>query len=229
MSTRTKYSFDEERFVALLKDAVSKVNTEEDPDMLNVMKKLFKENVPFNRRMYVAAYLAKQVAFGSRSSFRGGRDYQGRSGAERGRPDKSASSDFRMRRPVSDSAEPKAPSRRVVIDEEVATTLFVSIGRNRRVFPRDLVGLLIQVGGVERERIGDIRTLENYSFVQVFKEDADKIISALDGYEYRGRRLSVSPSRKKEDKVLGVESEDSAVSSDSEPYAPGEEENLSKE
>ena len=41
--------------------------------------------------------------------------------------------------------------------------------------------------------------LDNYSFVQVITEDAERIISALNEFEYRGRRLVVSYSRKKED------------------------------
>ena len=75
--------------------------------------------------------------------------------------------------------------------------MFVSIGRNRRVFPRDLVGLFISVAGIEKERIGDIRVLANYSFVQLFKEDAEKAISALNGHVYRGRALSVSYSKQR--------------------------------
>jgi len=51
----------------------------------------------------------------------------------------------------------------------------------------------------ERERIGDIRVLDNYSFVQVYTEDAQKVIDSLNGCEYRGRKLNVSFSRKKDD------------------------------
>ena len=64
---------------------------------------------------------------------------------------------------------------------------------------RDLVGLFISVAGVERERIGNIRVLANYSFVELFKEDADKAINALNGYDYRGRKLAVSYSAKKDE------------------------------
>ena len=86
----------------------------------------------------------------------------------------------------------------VQIDPALASTIFISIGRNRRVFPRDLVGLLISVAGLERDRIGDIRVLANYSFVQLFSEDAEKTIAALNGYDYRGRKLAVSYSRQKD-------------------------------
>lgn len=198
MSIKSKKSFDQERFEALLKDAVAKVNTEEDPYTLNEMKKLFKKNVPFNRRLYVAAYLANLASGGFKSSYRSGRDASHGHGFQH-RSHERFSQDSRGTRPMEGQDDSRFPSRRVSIDESVAATLFVSIGRTRRVFPRDLVGLFIQVAGVERERIGDIRTLENYSFVQVFKDDAEKIIAALDGYEYRGRKLSVSHSRKKED------------------------------
>ena len=200
--------FDKDRFEEVLLDALEKVNSKEDPFVLNEMKKLFKKNVPFNRRMYVAAYLAKMATFNSRSSYRGRDSYH-----ERGNRLEKNASDYRNRRNQEAHSEYKAPSRRVSIDESVAATLFISIGRNRRVFPRDLVGLLIQVAGIERERIGDIRTLENYSFVQVFKEYAEKIIGALNDYEYRGRKLSVSHSRKKED-VVASDSMESEILED---------------
>ena len=77
-------------------------------------------------------------------------------------------------------------------------SIFMSIGRSRRVFPRDIISLLIQNADVSRERIGDIRILDNYSFVQVMTEDADNIIEKLNDLPYRGRNLSVSYSRKPE-------------------------------
>ena len=90
----------------------------------------------------------------------------------------------------------RARAPRVTIDPSVAKSVFISIGRNRRVFPRDLLGLLISVGGLERERIGEIKVLTSYSFVQLYAEDCEKIIAALNGYDYRGRKLTVGYSRK---------------------------------
>ena len=91
---------------------------------------------------------------------------------------------------------------RVQIPAEEAVSIFVSIGKNRRVFPRDLVGLLIAVGGLERDRIGDIKVLANYSFVQLYANDAQTAIDKLNGYDYRGRKLAVSFSRQKSDDDL---------------------------
>jgi hypothetical protein len=78
------------------------------------------------------------------------------------------------------------------------------------VFPRDLVGLLVSVAGLERERIGEIRVLANYSFIQLFTEDCEKAISALNGYDYRGRKLSVSYSRQKGEEEAESETEESS-------------------
>lgn len=88
---------------------------------------------------------------------------------------------------------------RVVIDEDKAATIFVSIGKARRVFPRDLVGLFVNAAGLDRDRVGDIRVLPNYSFVQIYKDDAEKAIAALNGYKYKGKILAVSYSRGKGD------------------------------
>lgn len=102
---------------------------------------------------------------------------------------------------------------RPVLADDVSTTLFVSIGRNRRVYPRDLIGLILQNVEMDREHIGDIRVLDNYSFVQVITEDAEKIIQALNEFEYRGRKLAVSYSRKREDSAETRDASEDDVSS----------------
>lgn len=100
------------------------------------------------------------------------------------------------------TGEARASEIRIVLADDVSTTLFLSVGRNRRVYPRDLIGLIMQNVEIEREHIGEIRVLDNYSFVQVITGDAEKIISALNEFEYRGRKLAVSYSRKREEQSI---------------------------
>ncbi len=173
-----------ETIAEFLQDAVKKIKAEEDPLVLNELKKIFKQNVPFTLRMYTAAYLTK-ILTGSPSKRLGK--------FERGSPKKR---DF-------NAEQTRTP--RVSIEESLAETIFISVGRNRRVFPRDLISLLITIAEVPRERIGDIRILDNYSFVQVFAEDVEKIIAALNGHEFHGRKLSVSYSRKKDEVTENTE------------------------
>ena len=190
----------EEQIASFLLDALKSVETasESDINALNEIKKIFKKNIPFFRRKYVAAYLIKQA-----TSSRGGRysrDRGERFSRDR-RSERASRSEFNERN-SRNRTEERTPSERperaprVQIDPAAATTIFIGIGRNRHVFPRDLVGLLISVAGLEKERIGDIKVLASYSFIQLYTEDCEKAISALNGYDFRGRKLSVSYSTK---------------------------------
>ncbi len=194
MAFKRDNNFNMDQVAAFLKDAVSKV--ESDPESFEELKKAFKKNVPLTRRSYVAAYLMKCAggAIFRFNSYKNREDFHGR--RENG---DSRRNRFEERAPRESNNESHEKFQRVTIDPENAATVFVGIGRNRRVFPRDLVGLFISVAGLERERIGNIRVLANYSFVELFKEDADKAINALNGYDYRGRKLAVSYSAKKDE------------------------------
>ncbi len=198
----------EEQIISFLKDAVENVKNASEPDiqLFDAIKKLYAKNVPFSKRKYVAAYLVKQALSGGRGRFSHDRSdrfdkFSRDRNADRSSSRKSGSSErieHADRAERADRTERPERAPRVQIDEAVASTIFVGIGRNRRVYPRDLVGLLVSVCGLDRERIGDIRVLANYSFIQLFTEDCEKVISSLNGYEYRGRKLSVSYSKQKD-------------------------------
>jgi hypothetical protein len=77
------------------------------------------------------------------------------------------------------------------------TSIFVSAGRNRRVHAKDLVTLFTSVDGVSRDDIGQIKVLDNYSFVEVESSRSNEAIEALNGTEFRGRKLTVNFARRK--------------------------------
>ena len=93
--------------------------------------------------------------------------------------------------PQAAGAEEK-PSAEIVLSEEESKRLFISIGKNRRLFPREIITLIMSKTSVAREDIGAIRILDNYSFVQVRDTKADEIISRLTGHKFRGRTLTVN-------------------------------------
>ena len=188
----------EEQFSSFLLETVKRVETEADPDELAKLKKIFKKTVPFGRRSYVAAYLTKMLlSSGNRSRFSKKSDHQfSKETRDTSHFEKNTRfTTERQDRHPSVKTEKVERAPRVQIDESLATTIFVGIGRNRRVYPRDLVGLLVSVANISRDRIGDIRVLANYSFIQLFTEDCEKALTALNGYEYRGRKLNVSYSK----------------------------------
>ena len=79
-------------------------------------------------------------------------------------------------------------------------TLFISVGKNRKVYPRDINRLIAEALGISSPQIGTTKILDNYSFVEVPEHLAGKAISALNNTEFRGRRITVNYARKKDDK-----------------------------
>ena len=180
MAFQRKIEIDKERVVSFLKNALNKVMTEENPDLLNDLKKIFKRTIPFSKRMYVAAYLTKEMQgkfHGTSNTRRNGASLHGVRGTRNFKDAPYGRSSYDDRRENGESLadelldEAHTPHPRVQIDESLTATIFISIGRNRRIYPRDLVGLLVSVADLDRDRIGDIRVLANYSFVQLFKDD----------------------------------------------------------
>ena len=213
MAFNREFEINEAQLEEFLTSATEKVRTSENVDLLSDLNKLFKKNVPLTVRKYVIAYLLKE-ALKHYHPFNNRRDRFERNERfdrnERNNRNRQERKDFRQERAerteapaetteaaATEEERPRHP--RVEIPEDQATSIFISIGKNRRVYPRDLVGILIAIAGIDRERIGDIKVLANYSFVQLYTEDAQTAIDKLNGYDYRGRKLAVSYSRQKSD------------------------------
>lgn len=197
MSFNREFEINENQVADFLQNATDKVRTTEDVDILTDLAKLFKKNVPLTVRKYVIAYMLKDAlkhyhSYGNnRRNDRNDRNQKNRNEYKQQRQERNSAAE--------ENTEERIPHERVTIPEDQATSIFISIGKNRRVYPRDLVGILIAIAGLERDRIGDIKVLANYSFVQLYTADAPTAIEKLNGYEYRGRKLAVSYSRQKSD------------------------------
>ena len=213
MAFNREFEINEEQVADLLQSATNKVRTTEDVDVLTDLNKLFKKNVPLTVRKYVIAYLLKDAlkhyhSYGNSRRDRNERNAKNRNEFKAARNEKVVEASTET---VEQEERPR--HQRVEIPEAEATSIFISIGKNRRVYPRDLVGLLIAVGGIDRERIGDIKVLANYSFVQLYTADAQTAIDKLNGYDYRGRKLAVSYSRQKSEEEADDETQPADVDS----------------
>ena len=222
MGYNREFEINESQIAEFLASATDKVRTTEDVDILNDLNKLFKKNVPLTVRKYVIAYMLKDSLkhyrfYGNNrrnNNERNDRNNRNRNEVKNNR--KERNNDFAAQSndavaAAAASAEERPHHPRVEIAPEDATSIFISIGKNRRVYPRDLVGILIAIAGIDRERIGDIKVLANYSFVQLYTEDAQTAIDKLNGYDYRGRKLAVSYSRQKSDADAEGENEETTT------------------
>ena len=151
-----------------LNTILKNIRSAEDPHEMDIFKKLIKKSVPLTMRSYVGAYLLKQMM-------------------ERG-----GQKSYQPRRSSSLQGEPRNNESR-----EGFTTLFFSIGKNRRVYPKDLSRLLSTATSLPPEDIGTIRILDSYSFIEIRDKQAGGVIETLNGSEFRGRKLTVNYARKR--------------------------------
>lgn len=173
----------EEDVKAFLATVMDTIKQDGNPEVLNQYRSLFRKQVPFFMRSYVSAYLIQQAL----ESISKGR-----------RPN------TKNRRPIAENRRPlrtestiEGEQKKQNIPEEESARIFISVGRNRRVFPREILSLILSETDIKKEDIGLIRILDNYSFVQVRKEWADTIIESLHGKIFRGRTLTVNHARSK--------------------------------
>ncbi|MDR0670259.1 MAG: DbpA RNA binding domain-containing protein [Treponema sp.] len=192
------FTVDTERVKQKIAAIRDKLQEEVNPLLLNEYRLLLKKEIPFFRRSWVAAYLlmlhdqgqSRQISRwekgeGVRAKTRGPVQNESSRGSYR---DNGA--ERRSQGALTET--PYGPVGKFVLNEEESKRLFISIGRNRRLFPREILGLIINTAQVEREDIGSIRILDSYSFVQVRDTVADQIIEALNGAMFRGRTLTVN-------------------------------------
>lgn len=78
------------------------------------------------------------------------------------------------------------------------TSVFIGAGKNRKVFPKDILQLFTNVPEVEATDVGEIKILDNYSFAEVSAHKAKQVIEQLNGKDFRGKSLTVNFARKKD-------------------------------
>ncbi len=86
--------------------------------------------------------------------------------------------------------------KKKVTKKEGEKSIFINIGKNRRVYPSDLIQLISKTADISKESIGNIKILDNYSFVNIDEEQADIVVNQLNEKEYRGRKLTVNFAKK---------------------------------
>jgi hypothetical protein len=180
-----------ESLVRRIHSLLDEIQTEAEPHLLNQYRSIFRKEVSFFRRSYLAAYLlllAEQgKTFGKRRNGRRVENNRGNFCEDNSGKNGERREDF------------KSQDEMHFLPEGESARLFVSIGRNRKVFPREIIGLLNTKARITKDDIGDIRILDNYSFVQVRTTVADAVIKALNGQNFRGRTLMVNYARIKKD------------------------------
>ena len=188
----------EENFKKKIRSLLGELTNDADPVMLNRCRSIFRQEVSFFHRSYFAAYLLLKTEgpIEGKPEPRSSRQPSGsrnKNEAGRGREKK-----LKLSRADSLPGDSLADSQ-PLLNEEESVQLFVSIGRNRKVFPRDFISLIMARTRLLRSDIGVIRILDNYSFIQIRSNCADAVIEALNGHVFRGRTLTVNYARSRQE------------------------------
>ncbi|MBY0425312.1 MAG: DbpA RNA binding domain-containing protein, partial [Cytophagales bacterium] len=69
--------------------------------------------------------------------------------------------------------------------------LTVNVGKNQRVRPNDIVGAITSEANVNGKNIGHIDIYDKHTFVEVMKEDVNRVISAMSDNTIKGFKVSV--------------------------------------
>jgi len=203
--------FDKEKAKRNLEEVLEKFNTDTDIALVHEYHKLYKKEVSLFKRSWAAAWLfmyydkretPRPLPAGSPSPVGSPQlaDSKRPAGGMRSVDNlKTAEKQQKEKVKKEDNSEIKKtlPAVETLLPEEESKMLFISIGKNRRLFPREVITLIITKSSAVREDIGVIRILDNYSFVQVRDTKADEIIAVLTGLKFRGRTLTVNYAKPK--------------------------------
>ena len=190
---------------AFLDGILAELRDPADPVALNEIRAAFRKRVPFNLRSYAAAALILRAAGISRMPAREqekgqrGKKPSDRQARQPGQAPK-AKSAGRSQDANADAERPPLASRPRFAGEGL--TLFFSMGKRQRFYPRILIDLLIDVAKLAPDAIGEVRAFDNYSFADIDPQRSSSAIAALDGYEFRGRKLTVGPAKKRDGQAV---------------------------
>ena len=177
-----KTQFNKEKAKRNLKEIFDKMHTAGDITLLQDYHKLYKKEVSLFKRSWAAAWLFMYY------------DQRETPSQILSTPGEEKRQQFKGK--ISKITEEKSAVE-ITLNDEESRRLFFSIGKNRKLFPREIITLIMAKTSSAREDIGAIRILDNYSFVQVRDTKADEIIQALTGHRFRGRTLTVNYAKPK--------------------------------
>ncbi|MDO4467742.1 MAG: DEAD/DEAH box helicase [Bacillota bacterium] len=75
-------------------------------------------------------------------------------------------------------------------------TLFLNVGKNKKIRPGDILGALCQLDGIQMEDIGAIKVESNQSFVDVFNGKEKSVLNSLKNVKKKSVRVELAKRRK---------------------------------
>lgn len=82
-------------------------------------------------------------------------------------------------------------------DDQGTVKLFINVGRNHKIGPRDIVGSIAGETGLPGSIIGTIDIHDKFTFVEVPRKYAKEVISIMKDNQIKGNRINIEPANRK--------------------------------
>ena len=82
---------------------------------------------------------------------------------------------------------------------ENATAFYINIGKLSKGSAHEMVDFICEKTGLSSEDIVSVAYKQNYSFVYIRSDKADKVIEAVNGQTYKGRKVKMNFSKEKDE------------------------------
>ncbi|GAB3801404.1 hypothetical protein GCM10028819_28570 [Spirosoma humi] len=129
--------------------------------------------------------------FGDRDGGRSDSRFGDRRSAGGDRPRFNDRNDGGERKPYFERDDQRAPRER----DANMTRLMVSIGRKDFVRPGDIVGAIAGEANIPGSSIGSIDIFDKFTYVDVPKDVANRVVDAMEGNTIKGRRVNIELAR----------------------------------
>lgn len=80
--------------------------------------------------------------------------------------------------------------------EPAMVRLYINVGRKEDVRPPELVALLCETAGIDKNDVGRVQIRDTHSYVSVRSEVGEQVVQKMAGHAHKGRELVVEPARR---------------------------------
>ena len=80
--------------------------------------------------------------------------------------------------------------------------LFINVGRNQRVQAKDILGAIAGEAGIPGKLVGTIDIYDKYTFVEVPKQNAKKVLEKMKDIKIKGNKINIEKANRKRKKLI---------------------------
>jgi hypothetical protein len=77
-------------------------------------------------------------------------------------------------------------------------TIFINIGKNRKLYVKDIAGMLLSSKVVEKSDLKRIKVFDSYSFLDVTSSKAETVLNIINSVTFKGKKISAEYAKKQQ-------------------------------